>query len=145
MRLQSRCPGLARVVIVLAFSLFTAFAAASPALAQAADAGAAPSVSVTDLEALVDTIQDEAKRQELVTQLRGLIEAAKGTEAEQPVESLGPRLITSLSAMASEASRELVNAANRMSDFRSSSSGRRPRPWTAPRVTPGWRPWPSWR
>ena len=117
MRLQSRCPGLSRVLFVIAFSLVTIMAAPSPAMAQAADSGSTTSVSVSDLEALVDTIQDEAKRKELVTQLRGLIEAAKGTEAQKPDESLGPQLITTLSAMASQTSRELVNAANRLSDI----------------------------
>lgn len=113
--MKRRQPGSAWVLFAAAIGLVAALYTASPVEAQ--EGAAAPSVAVEDLQSLVATIEDEARRQELLTQLRGLIEAAKGTPAEAPAESLGPRLITSLSAMASEASRALVDAADQLSNF----------------------------
>ena len=71
---------------------------AGSALAQdASPAGGEQTVSVADLESLVATIEDDAKRTELVTQLKALIAAQQGAEAAGPPESLGAQFIALLS------------------------------------------------
>jgi hypothetical protein len=82
----------------------------------AAEPAAPAQVSVQDLETLAATIEDEAKRKELLAQIRGLIEVARGAPQDE-VETLGPRLVSTLSATAGEISDEIVAAANRLSNL----------------------------
>ena len=71
-------------------------------------------VAVEELESLVATIEDEAKRQELLSQLRALVAARKGVEETAPPEGFGARLIAELSANAAEAGRQLVAGVQRL-------------------------------
>ncbi|MBL6929690.1 MAG: mechanosensitive ion channel [Rhodospirillales bacterium] len=74
-------------------------------------------VAAEDLTKLVETIEDDAKRAELLGQLRALIEVAGGAaQKDDASQSLGPRIISTLSESAAEASRQLVNAVDRFTD-----------------------------
>jgi small-conductance mechanosensitive channel len=84
-----------RAVVLLLF-----FVASVPAPAVRADAPppaaqAAP-VSVDELQRLVDTLQDDAARAKLVTQLQALIAAQRGAAAQKPT-AVGPALFDQLS------------------------------------------------
>ncbi|MBL8659227.1 MAG: mechanosensitive ion channel [Rhodospirillales bacterium] len=74
------------------------FAGATQGLAQsgpppsAAGSSSAQTPSVDELEALEATIADEAKRNELLATIRGLIEARKAADASSP-QSLSERLV----------------------------------------------------
>lgn len=81
---------------------------------------AGPEVSAEDLRSLADTIEDPAKREEFLKNLRGLIEAAKDEKAEEepaPNGGLGGSLISQLSGAASAASHLLVAAVDKISDL----------------------------
>jgi small-conductance mechanosensitive channel len=54
------------------------------ALAPAVQAAEPPPVSADELERLVHSLQDDAEREKLVEQLRGLIAAQRGAEKEKP-------------------------------------------------------------
>ncbi|MGZ8996514.1 MAG: hypothetical protein ACXW3P_08500, partial [Rhodospirillales bacterium] len=68
--------------------------AAAPGAAQNAPVAAQPAElpAATELDALAATISDEARRNELLATIRGLIEARRGAEAEKQ-RSLSDRLI----------------------------------------------------
>ncbi|WP_316979655.1 mechanosensitive ion channel domain-containing protein [Shumkonia mesophila] len=90
-------------------------AVAAPGALAAEPAAPAP-VTVEDLEALAAAIKDDAKREELLTQIRALIEVAREAPPDE-VETLGPRLVSTLSATAGEISRQVVALANRLSNL----------------------------
>ncbi|MBT3359984.1 MAG: mechanosensitive ion channel [Rhodospirillales bacterium] len=101
-RLYSVCAALIVFVVLMGSAL-------APVQAQ--------QVAVEDLESLAQAIEDDTKRAELLSQLRALIEVAGGgAQEEQVPQSLGPRLITTLSESAAEASRQLVTAVDRFTD-----------------------------
>lgn len=110
--------GCGRAVTLAVFGVLCWLCTATPALAQeTASPASGQTVAAEDIEALAAAIEDEAKRAELLIHLRALIEVAKEQKAETEPKSFGPRLITRLSAGASEASRQLVAAANSLSDL----------------------------
>lgn len=74
-------------------------------------------VTVEELESLVTTIEDETKRQELLSQLRALIAVRQGAEEAAPPEGFGARLIAELSANAAESGQELVGGLKRLGDL----------------------------
>ncbi len=83
-----------------------------PALVSAADEAA---VSTSELESLVATIEDEGKRQELVQQLRALIEVErKTTEETQPgqISSVGAATLAAISQKVQAVSASLILTAN---------------------------------
>src|SRR5437879_6101995 len=80
-----------RAVLLLALLIIAAAPGVSPAAAQSAPApqpAAAPApVNAAELERLVDTLQDNAQRARLIEELRALIAAQRGMEAQ---EEAGP-------------------------------------------------------
>lgn len=106
-RLFGMAAGIAAILVV---------GLAPPAPAAEPASGAPAQVSVQDLEALAAAIEDDAKRQELLTQIRALIEVARGGQPDE-TESPGPRFVSTLSATAGEISRQLVDAAHRLSNL----------------------------
>jgi moderate conductance mechanosensitive channel len=84
-----------RVAVLLLFFVATVPAAAVRADAPSPAAPAAP-VSVDELQRLVDTLQDDAARAKLVTQLRALIAAQRGAAAPNTTP-VGPALFEQLS------------------------------------------------
>ncbi len=90
------------VCLILFVATFGGLAAAGvavrPAAAQqpAASLPAESSVSVDQLQQLVATIEDETKRNELLTTLRGLIAAQKQTESEPEALTISGQLIAFL-------------------------------------------------
>ena len=88
------------------------FAGVAPAVASEADDA---TVRASELESLVATIEDEGKRQELVQQLRALIELERRTvEKPQPtkISSVGAATLAALSARVQAISTSLILAAN---------------------------------
>lgn len=108
--------GLFAMAIGVAAALAVWLAAAAPGALAAGPAAAPAPVTIGDLETLAAAIQDDAKREELLTQIRALIEVAKGTPPGE-AETLGPRLVSTLSATAGEISRQVVALANRLSNL----------------------------
>src|SRR5208283_3890493 len=68
---------------LLLFLVVGALPAAARAAAPPTAAQPAP-VSADELERLVDTLQNDAARARLIEELRGLIAAQRGAEAEKP-------------------------------------------------------------
>jgi small conductance mechanosensitive channel len=95
-------------------ALALATAGAAPALAEMPAAKSSSDnsqVTVKDLESLVSTIEDPAKREQLLTQLKALIAAQKGKAAtEAPNTGLSAMLAT-LSERVRAASADLVDTA----------------------------------
>ncbi len=91
-------------------------AAAAPGALAAEPAAAPATVTIEDLEALAASIKDDARREELLAQIRALIEVARGTPPSE-AEPLGPRLVSTLSATAGELSHQVVAVANRLSNL----------------------------
>jgi len=107
---------LLRIVASAAAALAMWLAVAAPGALAAEPAVAPAPVTIGDLETLAAAIKDDAKREELLTQIRALIEVAKGTPTSE-AETLGPRLVSTLSATAGEISRQVVALANRLSNL----------------------------
>ncbi len=112
---QSKCRLLGRMAGAVA-ALAVWLAVAMPGALAAEPAAAPAPVTIEDLEALAAAIKDDAKREELLTQIRALIEVAKATPPDE-AETLGPRLVSTLSATAGEISRQVVATANRLSNL----------------------------
>jgi len=113
-RLKHRVLGMAAG---LAAILAVGLAAAAPAaLAAEPAAGSAVQVSVQDLEALAAAIEDDAKRRELLAQIRALVEVARGGPPDE-AESPGPRFVSTLSATVGDISRQLVEGVHRLSNL----------------------------
>ena len=87
---------------------------ATGALAQTEPAEPEPD----QLESLVDTLEDEARRAELIGQLKALIEAQKQSEdgALDAPESIGAKAVATLSRGISNAGKQLDQAADAMAD-----------------------------
>lgn len=112
-RMKHRLFGMV-VGAMTALALWLAMAAPG---ALAAEPAAAPApVAIEDLEALAAAIKDEAKREELLTQIRALIEVARGTPPSD-AEPLGSRLVSTLSTTAGDLSHQVVAVANRLSNL----------------------------
>lgn len=82
---------------------------AAPAAA-ADSAPATQTVSAADLEALAATIEDDAKRQELVARIRALVAAQKGIAAEAEAPSPGARFVAILSEKLKQSSAQVAAA-----------------------------------
>ena len=78
--------------------LVAGFATPVPAQAQTASSGA---ITASELESLVSTLENDSKREELVTAIKGLIEAKRGIEKPERPDSLGSRFISTLAESAS--------------------------------------------
>ncbi|MBE0532964.1 MAG: mechanosensitive ion channel [Rhodospirillales bacterium] len=108
-RLLGRVAG---AVVALAVWL----AVAMPGALAAEPAAASAPVTIADLETLAAAIKDDAKREELLTQIRALIEVARGTPPGE-VQPMGSRMVATLSTTAGEVSRYVVTFANRLSNL----------------------------
>ncbi len=100
-------------------AIVPAAAALGFCLAVAATAAAAEApreVSVEDLQSLVAAIEDDDERQAFVARLKALIATRKGAAGE-PVESVGARFIAALSERVRQSSRQVVAAAETLSDL----------------------------
>ena len=107
-------PGVLGRALLLVLTLLLAVPAL-PAFAETpaapATGGTAATASVKDLEALVSTIEDEARRKELVAQLKALIAAQKGMAATQTDNTGLSGLLATLSERVRMASADLVETA----------------------------------
>ena len=101
----------------MGFFLRRLFAAVLVAVALSLPAAAAEEarVSVKEMEDLARVIEDEGQRQQLVSRIRALIAAAKGTGSR--VESPGARIISGLSEKAREAGRQAIAATETLSQL----------------------------
>lgn len=88
--------------------LFALLATGTSVQAQPGEA-AAEAVTVSELEALVETLDDPARRDEFVSSLRTLIEARRATDEEAAVEA-DDNLLAQLSVQIDEAGGQLVSA-----------------------------------
>ncbi|MEE8623200.1 MAG: hypothetical protein V3T27_04860, partial [Alphaproteobacteria bacterium] len=106
-------------VTLLAGAPFGAAAQAPPAPAEAAGGG--ETVAVSDLEDLARTIEDDAARARFLKELRAAIEARKRAApdeaAPETVESLGARMIFTISAEIRDASAKVLAAAEALRDL----------------------------
>ncbi|MEE8123508.1 MAG: hypothetical protein V3T93_05350, partial [Alphaproteobacteria bacterium] len=106
-------------VTLLAGAPFGAAAQAPPAPAEAAGGG--ETVAVSDLEDLARTIEDDAARARFLKELRAAIEARKraapAEAAPEAVESLGARLIFTISAGIRDVSTKVLAAAEALRDL----------------------------
>ncbi|MEE9545740.1 MAG: mechanosensitive ion channel family protein, partial [Rhodospirillales bacterium] len=69
------------------------------------------------LEALAATLEDDARRQELIARIKALIAVRQKAEGKEPVDSLGAVLIDMLSERLKETSGQLAAAVDALSDF----------------------------
>lgn len=91
--------------------------AAAQAATQTADGSGSATVSVQDLEALANTISNDAQRAELLKQLRALIEVARQNQSGAEAGGVAPSLVSRLSSAATAASRGLVGAVDKLGDL----------------------------
>src|SRR5215469_607965 len=97
------------LLMLLLLAAFVAPAAAQTAPPAASAPAAAQGVSADELERLVGTLQDDKQRAQLVEQLRALIAAQRGVEAQQPPSPAS--LLSDLSQRIDDISGEVVAAA----------------------------------
>lgn len=90
--------------------LILALLAGIPAMAAAQTPAPAEGATVAELEALVRTIENQADRDKLLVQLRGLIEARRQAMAPKAEADIGQRLLAGLTAGAQTASRDFIEA-----------------------------------
>ncbi len=103
-------------------SFFTALAAvifflALVAPAEAAQAQKNTEATTRDLETLATTLEDGARRQELISKIKALIAVREKTEGKETVNGLGAIFITTLSERIKETSSQLTAVADALSDF----------------------------
>ncbi|MGE0747884.1 MAG: mechanosensitive ion channel family protein [Rhodospirillales bacterium] len=79
-------------------------------MAAAQTTAPAEGATVAELEALVRTIENQADREKLLVQLRGLIEARRQAAAPAAEPGIGQRLLSGLTAGAQTASRDFIEA-----------------------------------
>ncbi|MDP6389768.1 MAG: mechanosensitive ion channel [Alphaproteobacteria bacterium] len=104
--------------IVLALSLLIAVPAVAPPAAAEDKTPAAGPVSTADLDALVQTIENEKDRKAFLANLKALIAARQATETEKPADSgFGARLLEEVSAKIDAVSRGLVATASAVLDL----------------------------
>ena len=86
------------------------YAAALPGSSASPSADNPPPIKPEQLQALVNTLQNPADRQQLITQLQALIAAQQTQQAQQPQETpgLGARALTAISARAERVSAQMV-------------------------------------
>jgi len=99
-----------RVALVLAVLCI----APAPVAAQTAPP---PDAAIAELEALAATIEDEAKRAELLANIRALIAANKDLKAEPSPQDFGTRLVHLVAESTRVTGAQLVELANAMSDL----------------------------
>src|SRR5437899_11950533 len=103
----------ARISAILLLALWLTFppASSTAAAAQATTDAAQPApVSADELERLVKTLQDDSQRARLVEELRALIAAERGVEANQP-EATPSSVLALLSQRIEAISEEVLAAA----------------------------------
>ena len=101
------------VALCLVLTLASIVAPGSASAAQ----HAAPAAGNTDtLEDLAATLEDKAKRDRLLAQIKALIAAQKDGGAVEPPKTMGARLISSLSGMFNEAAEQLVSAVDAVNE-----------------------------
>ena len=103
--------GWSRVLLagLVAMVLSLSSGAGAPAVAQA--------VQAEQLDSLLATIEDEAQRKVLVDQLKALIEARRAIAPAPQAESLGARLIATVSERTREIGEQVFSVARALSDF----------------------------
>src|SRR5579883_1847918 len=101
------CPSIFRVLAFLAALLLSLGSAI--AQTQPANSPTPAPVSVDDLQKLVNTLQDDKARAQLVTELQGLIAAQRGAEQKQAAENPAT-LLTDLSQQLDSISSEILDA-----------------------------------
>ncbi len=77
----------------------------------------AQDVQAEQLESLLSTVEDEAQRKVLIDQLKALIEARRGIAPTPKAESLGARLIATVSERTREIGEQVFTVARALSDF----------------------------
>ncbi|MGE5148025.1 MAG: mechanosensitive ion channel family protein, partial [Candidatus Eiseniibacteriota bacterium] len=108
--IRSVTTAFARAALV-ALALVMTSASPAPAETPAPPATGGTQVTVKDLESLVSTIEDPAKREQLVTQLKALIAAQQGQQATQPGETGLSGALAALSERVRAASADVVETA----------------------------------
>ncbi len=96
--------------------LFVVFLLSSPSLTLAEQTEPAPAATIQELEDLTAVMEDEAAREQLLSQIRILISIGKDTEVNPQVESTVARLIADISESVRESSRQYVAAAEALRD-----------------------------
>jgi small-conductance mechanosensitive channel len=99
--------------------------AASPALAQKADAMPAPAASTLSpdqAKAALDTLQDDAKRKEMIDTLRAIATATPAPPEKKPAipldaDSLGAQLLVTISDQLGDITREVSSAVQSVTRF----------------------------
>jgi small-conductance mechanosensitive channel len=129
---QANAPDLTRRNLVsqrlLPIVAFVGLLLASPALAQSAPGpAAAPAVTRTvtpeEAQRALETLQDDAKRAQMLDTLRAIAGASPPTAAPEPdtgplaADSLGAQLLLSLSEQIGETSRDIADAARTVTRF----------------------------
>ena len=102
---------------ILALCLvLTLVSTVAPGSASAAQHAAPAAANLDTLEDLAATLEDKAKRDRLLAQIKALIAAQKDGGAVAPPDSLGARFIASLSGMFKEAAGQLVSAVDAVNE-----------------------------
>ena len=108
-RLTRLLPG---VLLALAMTVALACAPARAETPEAPEAAGETAIPAQDLEALVETLEDDPARARLVQQLRALIAAQDRAEAEEaPADTVGAQMLAGLSARIKEVSGQILAAA----------------------------------
>ncbi|SOD95905.1 mechanosensitive ion channel domain-containing protein [Caenispirillum bisanense] len=112
-------PRLLPALLALVLMLTAVLAAAPPAAAQQSGGQPAVSAETTEqLEALVGTLKDEGRRQQLIGQLEAMIAAQQQVDAAPPPpSSLGARLLDRVSTGLGAASAQVVKLATAAADL----------------------------
>ncbi|MQP67037.1 mechanosensitive ion channel [Niveispirillum sp. SYP-B3756] len=108
---------MSRLACLLLFSLFCLFTVAGPAPAQNPAPAADPAVDAKQVDTLIQTLEDPAKRDGLLAQLKALQaveQQRQGTEA--PASSLGSRFLSTLSDRVEEVSQQIAEAGRAVID-----------------------------
>ncbi|MDG5495784.1 mechanosensitive ion channel domain-containing protein [Niveispirillum sp. BGYR6] len=108
---------MSRLVRLLLLSLFCLFIIAGPAPAQSQAPAADPAVDAKQVNALIQTLEDPAKRDALLAQLKALQAVEKQRQgAEAPASSLGSRFLSTLSDRVEEVSQQIAEAGRAVID-----------------------------
>ena len=114
---------LLRLTTVLAFLITVIMVLPGPAAAQipipstvAPATAAAPAPDPAEIGRVIRSLEDPARRSELLTQLRALQQAQAATEPDAPAEGLGTRLLTVLSDKVDDLGEEVGTAGRTVLD-----------------------------
>ncbi|SNS62966.1 MULTISPECIES: mechanosensitive ion channel domain-containing protein [unclassified Azospirillum] len=108
---------MSRLIRLLLLSLFCLFIVAGPAPAQSQAPAADPAVDAKQVNALIQTLEDPAKRDALLAQLKALQAVEQKRQgAEAPASSLGSRFLSTLSDRVEEVSQQIAEAGRAVID-----------------------------